>query len=296
MNRYVILPIVLFVLILGFTGCKKESSAGSEIVYTEVVKPAKPKLDQSLEVSGVVKGGEVYNIFTNDQVRVTKQFAYKGQKVAEGKKLLECLQIKDNAPGTNVVINADGNGVITEIAEVGSVYTITTEKPLVCITDLSKLEVEAKVTESNISKIKVGLPVDIRSDATDEVLKGKVSRIAYMADPDGDKGTYVNIFISFNNKNEVLMPNFNVYLTINYNLQNNALMLPKIAIMNEDGKSFIYTLDKDNVVHKKFVETGMSTDLETQVIGIGPDIKVIKNISPAIKDGVKLEAKQLIFK
>jgi multidrug efflux pump subunit AcrA (membrane-fusion protein) len=294
-QNYLLLSIFIIILLFCFNGCKKDEQKNN-IVYTEIVTPSKPKLDQTLEVNGIVKGGKVYNIFTNEQVKIVKQFVYKGQKVTQNQKLLKCMGIKNDMPSSTSTIKATGSGVVSEIADIGSVYTITTEKPLVCITDLSKLEIEARVTESEISKTKTGLSVDIKSDVTDEILKGEISRIAYMADPENDKGTYINIYISFNNKDEILKPNFNVYLTINYSLNNNSLMLPKIAIMNENGKSFIYTIDKDNVVHKKYIETGMSTDYETQVIGVTTDAEVLKNISPMIKDGVKLDPKQLMFK
>jgi hypothetical protein len=74
-----------------------------------------------------------------------------------------------------------------------------------------------------------------------------------------------------------------------------ALVLPKIAVITEDGKSYVYTIDSNNIVHKKNVEKGIGSDYNVQVSGISKDAKVISNVSSVIKDGAKIDPKYIIF-
>ena len=87
------------------------------------------------------------------------------------------------------IIRAPFDGVVlTKNANVGDVITtfsaaVDTKGAVVTMADMSTLEVEADVSESNLQKAKVGQPVEIQLDALPDMrFRGEVARIVPTVD------------------------------------------------------------------------------------------------------------------
>ena len=99
-----------------------------------------------------------------------------------------------NRKGTEVAVDqtrirAPFDGVVlTKAANVGDIVTpfssaIDSKGAVVTVADMSTLEVEADVSESNLSKIKVGQPCEIALDAFPDLrMQGEVSRLVPTVD------------------------------------------------------------------------------------------------------------------
>ncbi|MFQ6092522.1 MAG: efflux RND transporter periplasmic adaptor subunit [bacterium] len=104
------------------------------------------------------------------------------QQVAQARATLE--QAEDDLSKTT--IKAPMAGVITQLnSEVGEVVLGTSWSPgtvIMTISDLSEMEVEVEVDESDVVDVQIGQPVEIEVDALpDTVLKGEVKEIANTA-------------------------------------------------------------------------------------------------------------------
>lgn len=109
---------------------------------------------------------------------------------------------------TKIVAPFDGT-VLTKDADVGEIVapfgsSSSARAAIVTLADLKSLQVEADVSESNLSKVKVGQRVEIRIDSFPGVVyPGSVSKIVPTVDR--AKGT-VLVKISFDNLDDKVLP------------------------------------------------------------------------------------------
>lgn len=131
---------------------------------------------------------------------------------------------RENISGLRGKINLSfikGNNVVSDVKD-GVVYEIsysdgdvvTEEKKLLSLLDLGSRIVEADVPEDFIGDVKIGDKVTITPSAfKDKKFEGTISRISYMAIKKNGE-TIIPVEISFNDPEVILLPNFNVDISI----------------------------------------------------------------------------------
>ncbi|HVN26808.1 MAG TPA: efflux RND transporter periplasmic adaptor subunit [Candidatus Paceibacterota bacterium] len=133
------------------------------------------------------------------------------------------------------------NGVITvQNAKVGQVVTPGTS--LVSVISDGNLEVDAEVPETDIGKIAVGNPVTMTFDAFQgETFNGKV----FFIDPAQTVNSGVvdyKVKVSFDKADPRLKSGLTADLTIDTKTDNDVLILPQYAILQNDQGNFVETL------------------------------------------------------
>jgi multidrug efflux pump subunit AcrA (membrane-fusion protein) len=291
--------IILIIIFIAVRGCGN-NVANIDDIYVKVVYPKIENVEQTVDVGGTVDAESSKSTFAGSSLKIEDVLFKVGDKAEKGEQVLKCVSVETDKSQSVFSIISPATGAISKIAEQGKVYDVNSNEPLITVMDLSKLVINSKVPETEIAGLKIGQDVRVTSEATDVKLNGKVTRISAIAsneasENDNSSVAYIDIEISFENKNNALRPNYNVDNSIITKEAKNALVLPKIAVITEDGKSYVYTLDAANIVHKKNVEKGIGSDYNVQVSGISKDVKVISNISSIIKDGAKLDPRYIIY-
>ncbi|MDD1414331.1 HlyD family secretion protein [Dolichospermum sp. ST_con] len=131
----------------------------------------------------------------------------------------------------------------------------------------SGLEIEAKVPEVNMAKIKQNQPVEIRLDAfPEQVFQGKVRLIA----PRGVKEenvTFMRVKVALATGQDQLKVGLNVKLTFLVNDIPNALVIPSAAVISgKEGQVGVLLLDKDNQAKFYPVQVGITSGDKTQIL------------------------------
>jgi HlyD family secretion protein len=108
--------------------------------------------------------------------------------IAQAQAALELAQISRE----QAEIRAPFDGVVAEVnVDPGDPSTVV-GKPAIKFVDVSKLHVDAQISDVDISKVHVGQAVEVRADAVpDAVYQGKVSYIAPVATTTGTIRTYL---------------------------------------------------------------------------------------------------------
>ena len=202
---------------------------------------------------------------------------------------LENTLIRAPFDGTVLAKNADiGEMVVPMAASVGSKSAVVT------IADMTSLQVEADVSESNIEHIKPDQPCEITLDAYPEVrYQGYVAKIVPTADR--SKAT-VMVKVAFRNYDSRVLPEMGakvLFLTKpaeESEMQEKPfLSIPSKAVTERDGKKIVYCVN-DNVATSVVVTVGRRLGSSTEILnGITPGEKVIDNITAAIVEGVKVK-------
>jgi len=187
------------------------------------------------------------------------KYEYQAQKSAYE---LAMLQIKHSK------IQAPISGVISDRKiKVGNM--INTDQEVFKITDFDPLLVVLNVPEHEMSKIQKNQSALIEVDAVKgKVFEGRVLRMSPTVDP--ETGTF-EVTVSIKDDSRQLKPGMFSRVRIVYDTHPNALMIPKNAIMSEDGISSVYVIN-NNMAYRKSVNTGYVN---------GNDIEVLDGLSPA---------------
>lgn len=175
----------------------------------------------------------------------------------------------------NTLIRAPFAGIITRrFAQEGDFVTPTTAASTsdgatsTSIVELSKgLEVEAKVPEASIARIKPGQSVEIRADAyPDDIFKGSVRLIAPRAVQENNVTSF-RVKIALQTGQDKLKSAMNVKLTFQGEPIPNALVVPLAAVVTKkDSQTGVLVLDKNNQTQFRPVSVGSTSGDQIQIL------------------------------
>ncbi len=200
----------------------------------------------------------------------------------------------------NTLIRAPFDGtVLTKNADVGEIVSplgasSTSRAAVVTMADMSSLQVEADVSESNIQRIKAGQDCEISLDAYPDVrYPGYVAKIVPTADR--SKAT-VLVKIAFKKYDKKVLPEMSAkVLFLSTAIEEKSLnekpmlVVPFTAVVKKNGKSFVYKI-KDNTAEEVEVKTGREAGSYTEILsGVYEGDKVIEKPAEEIKNGTKIK-------
>lgn len=200
------------------------------------------------------------------------------------------------------LIRAPFDGVVlTKSANVGDVVTpfssaLDTKGAVVTMADMSTLEVEADVSESNLSKARADQPCEIQLDALPDVrFRGVVHRIVPTVDR--AKAT-VMVKIRFVDQDARILPEMSAKVAflsreVPEKERNARTVVQPAAVANRNGRSVVFVIQEGRVKETP-IETGTRLgDMMEVIRGVQAGDKVVLKPSDKLKDGeaVKLPAK-----
>ena len=208
-----------------------------------------------------------------------------------------------NLRGTDVaveqtLIRAPFDGVVlTKAANVGDVVTpfssaLDAKGAVVTMADMSTLEVEADVSESNLSRVRIGQPVEIQLDALPDVrFRGVVARTVPTVDR--SKAT-VMTKIRFLEAEARILPEMSAKVAFLSQSISDAERAPRAALnaaalTTRAGRNVVFVV-RDSKVAEVPVETGAKMgDLIEIRSGPQPGEKVVLRPSAKLHDGAAVK-------
>lgn len=203
----------------------------------------------------------------------------------------------------NTIIRAPFDGtVLTKTADVGEVVapfasSASSRGAVVTIADMSSLEVEADVSESNIQQIRVDQPCLITLDAIPaEPYRAKVKKIVPTADR--SKAT-VMVKVSFDQIDSRVLPEMSAKINFLPSGQSaedvstkTVLTVPAAAIVTRNGSQIVFVA-KQGRVSARTIETGQTYGGVVEVrsgVDIGDVVVLTPPAGMADGDAVKLKS------
>jgi RND family efflux transporter MFP subunit len=200
----------------------------------------------------------------------------------------------------NTIIRAPFDGtVLMKHADVGEVVapfasSASSKGSVVDLADMSSLEVEADVSESNIQRVQVGQACEIILDAYPEMrYSGRVKKIVPTADR--SRATVLTK-VSFNNIDSKVLPEMSARINFfqtdslkNETAADSAVAVPSSALVVKGDKRFVFVVD-DNKAREIQVASGRKIGSLTEILsGIMADQKVVIAPPPELKSGDKIK-------
>lgn len=191
------------------------------------------------------------------------------------------------------MIRAPFDGVVlTKNANVGDNITpfssaTDSKGAVVTIADMDTLEVEADVSESNLSKISVGQAAEIQLDAFPDLrLAGVVSRMVPTVDR--SKATLL-VKVRFIERDARILPDMSAKVAflshpVPPQDEKPVTAVPGGAVVQRDGRKVVFAV-KDDKARQTSVSTGRKIGELLEVGGIKAGDKVVLNPDDNLKDG-----------
>jgi RND family efflux transporter MFP subunit len=203
-----------------------------------------------------------------------------------------------NVAVDQTLIRAPFDGVVlTKNANVGDNITpfsnaLDTKGAVVTIADMDTLEVEADVSESQLARIRIDMPVEIQLDAVPgERFPGVVSRMVPTVDR--AKAT-VLVKIRFAQRDPRVLPDMSAKVTFlnketTEQERKPVIVVPKVAVFDRNGTSSFVNVVQDGVAHTVEVRTGRDIGDSIEVVGVEAGMRVV--VKPS--DGRSLDGKRV---
>lgn len=212
-----------------------------------------------------------------------KSVEIKKQELEKKKEDLDKVYIKSPIDGTVTRVNVNLGRYAKDTED---------EKAMFVVENLNKLQMKVSVSEFDIGKIKTGQQAEIYSDVLGtEAAEGAVARISPTAEQkaDNDMERVIPVVIDITKRPENLMAGVIATAKIKVDKAESVFAVPSGALItDENGQNKVFAVNDDNSVKSIAVETGLETDLETEITGGGlaEGMKIIINPDSGYKDGM----------
>ena len=182
--------------------------------------------------------------------------------------------------------------ILTMVAEEN--YKVDPEKPVAEVADISQQKVRVELPTYELKGVAVGQKVRVNSDLLDKPLYATVTKIISLAkevQKNGVTDNVVEVEMILDTINDTLRPGYEVKVDIIKANKKNVFVIPAIAILRENNKTYVYIINKENKLEKKEIKVGLENIVEVEVSGLKGGEKIVTNLSPDIKvgDTVKIE-------
>jgi RND family efflux transporter MFP subunit len=158
-------------------------------------------------------------------------------------------------------------GVIASVStQEGEAISAGLQAPtFVTLVDLTRLQADAFIDETDIGKITPGQRATLTADAfPDREFTGTVSAILPKASIQQNV-VYYDAVIALDPADGLLRPDMSVNATIRVGERPSALVVPNQAIKREGGRKVVYVLDEAQT-HRREVKTGWRDSGYTEVL------------------------------
>jgi HlyD family secretion protein len=227
---------------------------------------------------------------------LAKQATWDLEKTKEQKleRQIAACTLKAPIDGLVVYFNDPGRGFGSTQPQIEEGATVRERQKIISIPDITRMQVNAKVHESQIDKITPNMRGLIRVDAfADQVLNGTVQDVAPLPDPGNFFSSDIKVYTTHIKIDDALLglrPGMTAQVEILVNRLENILSVPVQAILQYNGKDHVTKKVGDRYVSTE-VQVGLSNEKFVQIIkGLADGDLVVLNPLSLMTEDEKREA------
>jgi multidrug efflux pump subunit AcrA (membrane-fusion protein) len=262
-----------------------------DVVSVKVAAVVRGPIEQVVTASGIVDA-PVYELSPKMGGKIMVINVKEGQRVYGGQTLAEF----DDT--TRLV--APASGIVAKI-NYDPGETATPGQPAIVVVNYARSWVNAQIDEIDIANVRIGDRVKITSDVyPDKVYQGEIYWIAPLAElrkvggrVKMDEESYVfPCKIRFLGNHEELKVNMSVNVDIATKKNNNAVIVPREALISKNDASYVYVIGKSNRTREQTIEVGIRSfsSIEATAGVSEGDLLAVSNVAKLKDKGrVKIE-------
>ena len=171
-------------------------------------------------------------------------------------------------------------------------YLVDTDSSLLEIIDADDLRIIVEIPEYNSQTVKIGQSIRVRQDISDDdkIYEGEITKISRLSTTSSMTGENVlEADVKTNETIPNLVPGFKIKAVLQLKSDEKNIIIPKIALQNEEGKYFVYTLDEKNTIRKKIITIkNIVGDNIIVLSGLNPGEEIVLTPDNRLRDGLVL--------
>jgi RND family efflux transporter MFP subunit len=201
----------------------------------------------------------------------------------------------------NMVLRAPFTGTVTqklselgETVSPGSAGGANAINAVAVLADFDSLEVEVEVSETGITKLRKGMPVEIRVDALDAEPNAKPlqGRLREIYPTSNRQKAVVLVRVAFLEKSPVLVPDMGAKVTfLGEPYREDVVILGREQVVRQQGRTFTWVLDGDRAALQP-ITIAAENPVGLEVKGLARDARLL--VLPAdsrLEPGAKVKVK-----
>ena len=230
------------------------------------------KLENNFRRSRELAERKLVSADSNDQIRYELESARASYNLAQ-------LELR------NTNITAPISGVVAQrMFKPGNLIALNS--PVFRIVDNSRLEAVLNVPERELATLKVGLPIKLTVDALPgQVFDGVIDRLSPVVDSGSGTFRVVGAFAG----GGVLRPGMFGRINVVYDQRDDALTIPRTALLEDEGEAAVYTVRGKKAVRVPVVLGYVNGELAEIRSGLKEGEPVITAGKVAVRDGTEVE-------
>jgi multidrug resistance efflux pump len=226
---------------------------------------------------------------------LAKKQTYQLERDKEAKLEKQIANCKLFAPGEGIVVYANDpmRSFGSNQPQIEEGATVRERQKIFSLPDISKMQVNTKVHESQIDKITPGMKAKIRVDAFSETeLNGTVLDVAPLPDPTSFFSSDIKVYttkVKIDDPLPGLRPGMNAEVTILVDRKENVLSVPVQAILEYSGKDHV-AVRMPNGFERREVDLGATNDRFVEITkGVTAGMVVAMNPISLMSEAEKRE-------
>lgn len=143
---------------------------------------------------------------------------------------------------------------------------ISSPMVLMTVADLSNMQIETQVDESDIGKIQLGQNVTFTVDAyPGKTFSGKVANISAKANVQQNV-VYYSVLVDVETMEDLLRPTMTARVSIQIGSNKNALLLPLSAVKSNNGQQYVVVMNQQGKAENVAVTTGLMSEDKVEIL------------------------------
>ena len=246
-----LVTLVLILAILGGGGWYFYSSMHQETAVTyDSYTASIGSISNSLSFSGSLQLVNDQNCAAAANTTVRTVYVAEGDKVKKGDKLMRLAN--------GETFEADFDGTVNQVY-VEKDDEVTAGTALLEVADFNYLKVSVRVTEYNISQVKVGAECNVTATATSKTFPSVISSINYISNAPGNVAYYTTVCYIDVEDGSGVYPGMQVTITIPQDSATDVVVLKEDALtFDMANNAFVYKKGDDGEYTLSAVTVGVS--------------------------------------
>jgi len=271
----------------GLAGCAKKQPQKEVKFPVSAVAVTRGDLKEFLFYVGDIIAKDKAIVYPKVTGKIVEELVREGDLVKKGDILAYIDRDEVGFKFEKAPIESPIDGIIG-IVKIDKGVTVSPQTPIVLIVDIDIVKVKVNVIERELPRIKDGQPAEIKVDAYPrEVFKGFIDRISPVVDlTSRTSPVEIKIF----NSDHRLKPGMFARIKILVGERENVLLVPRDAILKENGSRYIFVVSEDNKAHYQKIEMGLCQDNMFEVVsGLDEGDVVVTMGNTRLEDGDVVE-------
>jgi len=293
--------LILVLLVVGLVGYRIirynvkrrniKDFAEEKVTFVKTIPAGRGDIEEIIYLNGDIRGLREVDVYTRVSGKLIKKIKEEGENVSKGE-VVALIDRDEPALGfTKAEVKAPIKGtVIRYYVDIGD-SVIPQEpmpqEPVLNIAYMDKVKIVVNVGEKDIAKLRKGEKVRASVDAyPEESFLGQVVKVAPAVDPRSRK---LKVELEIENKDHRLKPGMFADVEIIYNEHSNVLVVPRIAVLEKEGRTILFTVEDDRARLRE-VKTGINDGEKIEIVeGLTEGERVVIEGNYGLTDGAKVE-------